>query len=224
MSPVRTWLSLVLAGSTLVGCRHAAPSQAPASPASPELQKLERYMTGAFSSAAQSKEDSRFFDIRLYMIPIWRERTDGPWLYVEQAAAAKLDKPYRQRVYRLRALPDGRVESQVFLLPGDALRFANAWQRPESLKEVSPEQLVPREGCSILLVDEGDALRGSTVGQACPSELRGATYATSEVTVKDGTLFTWDRGYDAQNQQVWGSEHGPYRFERVALESPDGPR
>jgi hypothetical protein len=222
MSLARCRHSLLLAALLLAGCRHAAESS-PATSTSPKpssaalLKELERYLTGSFTSAAQAQADSRFFDIHLHMSPLWPQREDGPWLYVEQAAAARLDKPYRQRVYRLRALEDGRLESQVFLLPGDALQYAGAWQRPELLAAVTPEQLVPREGCSILLTAEQQPLlfRGSTQGTSCPSDLRGATYATSEVTLQEGALLTLDRGYDAQGKQVWGSEHGPYRFERV---------
>jgi len=32
------------------------------------------------------------------MVQIWEERTDGYWLYVEQAIAGYQDKPYRQRI------------------------------------------------------------------------------------------------------------------------------
>lgn len=223
MSRVSSWSHLVLAGLLLGGCRHAAESAPPTgsesrSASAASLAELERYLTGSFSSQAQSREDSRFYDIRLEMARIWKERTDGPWLYVEQAAAERLDKPYRQRIYRLRTLEDGRLESQVFLLPGDALRYAGAWKKPELLAEVTPEQLVPREGCSILLEAQGAPrmFRGSTAGTSCPSDLRGAAYATSEVTLRQEGLLTLDRGYDAQGQQVWGSQHGPYRFDRVA--------
>jgi len=42
--------------------------------------------------------------------------------------------------------------------------------------------------------------------------MRGASYASSEVTLTATELNTWDRGYDAGGAQVWGSTKGPYRF------------
>ena len=72
-----------------------------------DLETLVEWMTGSFSSEAQAAADPDYFDIRLQMVPIWPDRADGAWLYVEQAAASSLDQPYRQRVYRLSAEADG---------------------------------------------------------------------------------------------------------------------
>ena len=66
-----------------------------------ELDTLVEWMTGSFSSQAQAQADERYYDIRLEMVPIWTDRDDGRWLYVEQAAASALERPYRQRIYRV---------------------------------------------------------------------------------------------------------------------------
>jgi hypothetical protein len=55
-------------------------------------------------------------------------------------------------------------------------------------------------------------MTGSTQGDGCASALRGAAYATSEVTLTAGELDSWDRGFDATGNQVWGSTKGAYRF------------
>jgi len=55
---------------------------------------------------------------------------------------------------------------------------------------------------------------GSTVGKLCESNLRGAAYATSEVTVKSDRIISWDRGFDNEDNQVWGAEKGGYVFLR----------
>lgn len=60
-----------------------------------ELSHLQQMMTGTFSSAAEAKSDSLFFDINLVMFPIWENDPNSKWLYVEQAATKYLDKPYR---------------------------------------------------------------------------------------------------------------------------------
>lgn len=183
-----------------------------------ELGRLTEWLTGSFSSEAQSVSDKDFFDIRLEMAPIWRSRTDGPWLYVEQAAAAKRDAPYRQRVYHLERRPDGALLSLVFTLP-DPQRFVGAWSDPERLNAIEPADLVAREGCAIVLRRRADGVfEGATDGSSCPSDLRGATYATSQVTLTRDLLRSWDRGFDADGKQVWGATKGPYEFRRLAAQ------
>lgn len=201
---------LLLGALLLVGCRSLAT----------DVDARQRFvvadlLTGSFSSEAQAAVDpEHFFDIRLFTTPIWTDRADGPWLYVEQASASALDRPYRQRVYRLVDVPDG-VRSDVFTLPGDALEFAGAWRDAARFDAISPEDLAERTGCSIHLVPIGAGFVGMTHGEGCESTLRGAAYATSKVQLSRDLLTSWDRGYDAEGTQAWGATEGPYQFVRL---------
>jgi len=176
------------------------------------LAKLVERMTGSFSSAEQAAADPDFFDIRLEMVRIWPDSDEAVWLYVEQAAATSLDKPYRQRVYRLNPLPDGSFMSEVFSIPYP-LRFAGDWRSDDPLPGVLPGTLEIRKGCTVFLRwnDEG-FFDGGTAGRNCVSTLRGAVYATSEVTVRSDAIVSWDRGFDSEGNQVWGAEKGGYVF------------
>lgn len=184
---------------------------------SEDLNTLQAWMTGSFSSAAQAAADPKnYFDIRLHMTPIWPGRGDAVWLYVEQAAAGRLDKPYRQRIYRLTQTGPNTFLSEVFTLPGDPLTFAGAYANPAMFASVTPDSLTPREGCAIVLHRSQDgSFNGGTSGSGCASDLRGAAYATSQAHITADSLRTWDRGYDDQGAQVWGAEKGPYIFVRV---------
>jgi hypothetical protein len=149
------------------------------------------------------------------MVPIWIERTDGFWLYVEQAAAGRLEQPYRQRVYHLTQEDDSTFRSDVYTL-SEPLRFTGAWRRSAPLIGLVPDSLTLRVGCSILMYPEGrDAFAGGTVGRGCESTLRGAHYATSEVRITATHIYSWDRGFDITDTQVWGALKGGYIFERV---------
>ena len=180
-----------------------------------DLDRLAGWMTGSFSSEQQSIADSAFFDIRLHMAPIWTDRTDGHWLYVEQAAASTLDQPYRQRVYHVTQVDDTTFRSAVFAFD-EPLRFAGAWQEAHPLSALTPDSLEVRTGCAIVLHREGDsAFVGSTIDRECESSLRGATFATSEVRITAGAVESWDRGFDAEGSQVWGAEKAGYIFDRL---------
>ena len=177
--------------------------------------RLAAWLAGSFSSQEQAVKDSAFLDIRLHMVPIWEGRDDGLWLYVEQATVSHQDRPYRQRVYRIRQRGDSTVESAVFELPAPE-RFAGSWAEPARLSMLAPDSLLPREGCAILLRQQGDsAFVGATVGRECESRLRGAVYATSVVLVTDSVMISWDRGWDSQGTQVWGAVSGGYIFRKL---------
>jgi hypothetical protein len=205
--------TLLLAACGTVG--HYDPPGSP--PLSPRVDQVWRWMSGAYSSAVQSKADPDFKNIDLHMQPMWRDRTDGRWLYVEQSMHEAADKPYRQRVYQLVDRDGGTVESLVYELPGDPMLFAGAWKSAAPLDQLTPEQLLPRSGCSVKLKAVAtDRWSGGTFSQSCESSLRGAAYATSEVQLTATELDSWDRGFDKAGQQVWGSTKGPYRFKKQA--------
>jgi hypothetical protein len=179
-----------------------------------DLDRLVSWMAGSFSSAAQAATDESFFDVRLHMAPIWTGRADGRWLYVEQAVADSQDRPYRQRVYRVRRVAPDLYESAVYFLP-DPDAAIGAWRMNDPLADVAPTDLEPRTGCEILLRRRGDAYVGSTLGRLCPSDLRGAAFATSDVRLDAAELVSWDRGFNAAGAQVWGARTGGYVFERI---------
>ena len=100
-----------------------------------DLETLATWMTGSFSSEAHAKSDSEIKNITLEMARIWPDRDDGVWLYVEQAAAENKKKPYRQRVYRLTAHPDGSFRSDVYTLPTPD-KHVGQYKKDEPLKKL----------------------------------------------------------------------------------------
>jgi len=199
----------LLLTSLLVACSAPAPGWRPK-----DLALLRDWMSGSFSSRIQALADpEHFYPIDLHICPIWDRRQDGPWLYVEQATASKPERPYRQRIHRLRLNGDGRIASEVYQLPGDPLELAGAWRDPRALEALAPELLLPREGCTVFLSWLADgSYGGSTEGLGCSSELVGAAYATSEMVIAENRISSWERGFDAAGTQVWGAELGPYLF------------
>jgi len=180
-----------------------------------DLERLISYMSGSFSSREQSLEDTTFFDIRLEMVPIWRERSDAHWLYVEQAVAGFENQPYRQRVYRVSKIDDSTYVSDAYLID-EPRRFAGEWKEEQPLAKLTPDSLILRENCGIYLKPEGDSVFvGSTKGTDCESSLRGSAYATSKVRIGEDYLYSWDRGFDTDGNQVWGAEKGGYIFKKI---------
>jgi CpeT protein len=179
------------------------------------LEHLFAFMTGTFSNAEQARGDQNFPNATLHMTPIWTARSDGPWLYLEQALADAPAHPYRQLIYQLANGPDASLEIRVFDLP-DPVAATGSWKDPARLDKLLPENLTARSGCTLILhLRPGGSIQGGTEGTGCASSLRGATYSAVETTITNLEITMWERGYNAAGVQVWGSLHGGYAFKRV---------
>ncbi|MBX3354551.1 MAG: chromophore lyase CpcT/CpeT [Phycisphaeraceae bacterium] len=216
---IRAAAPLALLAGTLGACS-STPTPTPHGEAATKAASL---MQGTFTSREQAQQDPSFREVTLRMAPIWTDRTDAKWLYVEQALASMPERPYRQRVYRVSQDADGTVESMVLSLPGDPLQYAGAWREAAPLGQLLPDLLEPLGGCVVFLRQEGASkFSGGTQGTNCVSTREGAAYTTSEVTLDERGITSWDRGFDANGAQVWGSTAGPYRFVRISTR-PDAP-
>ena len=179
-----------------------------------DLRNLYNMMIGSFSSENQSKVDSNYFDIRLKMVPMWSE-SEYYWLYVEQAMATNENKPYRQRVYRLSKVNDTTIESRVYTIKNGENYFGD-WKLENPLANLTIDSLEERKGCSIFLnkINKSE-FSGSTNKTDCESSLKGATYATSFVNIYTDMIISWDRGFDKEDNQVWGAINGGYIFDKI---------
>lgn len=188
-----------------------------------DMAFLKSLMTGTFTSAEQAKKDTNFFDISLQMVEVGSDERNF-WLYVEQAVSTAKDRPYRQRLYRVYQVDDTTVASVIYEFK-EPKQFVGAWTKDDSKKQlkdfiqlISTDQDTPnlifRQGCTMYLKKKGKTFEGSTKGNSCVSNLRGAAYATSTAVITEKGMVTLDRGYDASGKQVWGSEFGGYQFIR----------
>ena len=180
-------------------------------PQQSELELLQEMMTGSYDSSDQALQDSSYYNISLHMYPIWKNKPNVKYLYVEQALASKQDKPYRQRVYKLEHLADGKIASHIYTLKNDSL-FIGKWNEPEYFSKFGMSDLDIREGCEVILTKTAIGYEGSTNKDNCKSTLRGASYATSIVSMSSNEITSWDQGFNDKNEQVWGAVEGPYKF------------
>jgi len=179
----------------------------------PELNELFALMQGSFNSELQSLEDSAYYDISLHMYPIWTEK--GKFLYVEQALSSTQDKPYRQRIYEVKRESDSTFSSSVYTLESEE-KWVGKWKKPSLFDSISKEDISLKEGCEVILKRIGDYhFKGETKNNSCKSNLRGATYAISEVEIFKDKIISWDKGLNKIGNQVWGATKGGYVFDRL---------
>lgn len=182
------------------------------------LNTLKKLMSGEFTSQQQASTDTNFYNISLVMVPIWENTSSKKefWLYVEQAVAKIKDRPYRQRVYKVSQIDNRKFVSEIYELaqPKD---WILAWQTPSTFQSLKKSELISLNGCEVTLQKKFflPKFSGSTSPKTCNNIFRGASYATSEVEISKSGLKSLDRGYNADGVQIWGSENGPYIFNKI---------
>ena len=177
------------------------------------LSELFALMQGSFSSEIQSQVDSTYFNISLHMYPIWKDK--GQFLYVEQALNTKQESPYRQRIYEVTQLNDSTYSSAIYTIENDSL-WIGKWKTPEAFDSLTLDKVSKKEGCEVMLKRlEPNYYKGETGEKTCESVLYGASYATSEVEILEDKIISWDRGFDAKDEPIWGAEKGGYIFNKM---------
>lgn len=204
---MKTLFLSVLLSVLIIGCNCSKSSVSQKD--SSELKELVSIMQGQYSSEAHSKRDTSYFNISLRMVPIWKNK--GHFLYVEQAMFSKQEKPYRVRIYKITQNGDQFI-SQIHTLK-DEKSWIGKWKTPEAFDALTENDIELKQGCEVVLKRVGkNKFSGKTGDKTCPSELRGASYATSIVTVTENEILSWDQGFDKNGKQVWGAENGGYEF------------
>jgi hypothetical protein len=208
---MKNWL-LLAALSAVLTLFSAFSNIVPAS-SSDNFDLLKEYMSGSFSSEQQSKNDSDYFDIRLRMEPIWESTPNEFFLYVEQAMSSALEKPYRQRIYRVVREPDERFVSYIYSVNAPQ-RFVGKLGTDEVFSAITRDSLKLLDGCEVHLtfIPKMSQFEGSTGDHSCPSTRSGATYTTSRVVIGPKGMNSWDQGWNDAGVQVWGATKGGYEF------------
>ncbi len=202
-------LLALLISVTLFSCKSGKNSTS-ISKSQSNLNELVASMQGNYSSEKQSKKDTTYFNISLRMVPIWKDK--GNYLYVEQALFNKQEKPYRVRIYKVSQLSENEFISEIHTLKNEK-EWIGKWKTPEAFASLSEKDIELKQGCGVKLTrTDKNKFEGSTGNKTCPSELRGASYASSKVTVTENEILSWDQGFDKADKQVWGAEKGGYVF------------
>lgn len=183
---------------------------------SQELDLLTEWLTGSFSSEkqAQNSNDPYIYDVRMKIVSIWSDKKGGHWVYVEQAQVSTQNSPYRQRIYHL-LNEDGNLFDRIYRIPSEE-EYVGSWETPSDFDGLNEEDLTLAEGCDVhFSFDEAEnKFRGNTIGEDCSSSISGVEYLTSETSIFEEFLTSWDLGWNASGDTVLGPS-SPYEFEKI---------
>lgn len=189
---------------------------------SPELKRLGRYMAGEFDNQQQAIADPVWYvHLRLWQRPVPLFTEDSLCFFAEQANIVNLGKPYRPRIIRIYPDASNSLQVQYYML-NDTEAIRGAGQRPEVLKQLTPEQIEFLPGCSLALKYQEVAPNTyefsafSTTGTPCNFSYQGNNYQVSlgfEATAEEFRVY--DKGIDpTTGTAIWGALMGPFRFKK----------
>jgi uncharacterized protein (DUF1330 family) len=174
---------------------------------------------GEFSSAIHAQNDARYAPITWQIAEIWQgDANEARWLYTESWMDGA-ETPYMQRISRITPRGDGTLLAERFTIP-EANRFISAWSEPGRFAALSSDDLVPLRGCDAVFVRTGEnRFEGSTQGNLCRNDYKGASYVVSYNTLTANGMVNWDRGFDSEGKHLWGPQAGGYQFTRAGSDT-----
>jgi hypothetical protein len=189
-----------------------------------QVEEVVSHLVGAMDTSAQANANPDAPNVRITTCKVKVEnaallnRPHAVFLYQEQALSQRLSQPYRQRFLRIAPSANSLgVESTVFKPP-----IQKAWiglcGKPEAERFVQRRD-IGASNCSVFLQRRGENYIGETIAGGCPSDYKGAVRIKNRIVLHQAGMDTWDRGFDAAGNQVWGAKDKPYQFR---WQSPQG--
>lgn len=215
-------LSSFFLATGVVGCRNQ-PAQVQAQvPLNRQVEEVANRLQGVMTTTEQARSNPDAPDVRMTTCKVEVEDaaasqlTDSPvtFLYQEQALSSKLDQPYRQRFLRISVSGDRQSVESAGFEPANPQAFVGLCKKPETQRMVKLSDLGTYR-CSVFLKPIGENYQGETPESGCPSNYRGAARIANTVILQPGGMETWDRGFDAAGNQVWGAQDKPYQFRKL---------
>ncbi|ACK72526.1 conserved hypothetical protein [Gloeothece citriformis PCC 7424] len=187
-------------------------ASAQAVPVQTHINSVVSHLVGVMDTSAQVAKNPNKANVRMTTCQVTLTGgNDSIYLYQEQALTKTLDKPYRQRFLEIKpTLEPETVESKSYK-PLQAERLIGFCNKPLSERVLNVSEL-GEPVCSVFLKPSNNGYLGETQPEGCPANVRGAVTITNTILLHSEGMDTWDKGYDAQGNQVWGANDDPFEF------------
>lgn len=182
------------------------------------LEKLYGYLNGSFSSSNHSLYDSNFYDVTVRHCPVNIEGGDknSKYLILKQSLSLFQESPYRVRLLEL-SIEDNIIKSKNYELVSD-IDMTDACSK-DLIPTFRREAFSSDPKCILSLYEDNFKFIGTTGVPGCISNRNGASFVSSDVEISETFFKSLDRGWDSQNNQIWGSKDGPYIFLKTSFEN-----
>jgi len=182
---------------------------------------LKQWLSGIHRSTNDVIQ-GREVRIGLQVFPIWQDRIDGEWLYMESRIVGSENKPFLQRIMQLVATPNGLIRLYSYSIPR-ASDFAGAYYSPQVLTSLTQSQLSISNSCELLIKFKVTrTFVGENDSESCITNSRNIPLMTKFFAVSEANISFLDSGYDKLGKLEPGRLDVPVTF--LKFEDFDGSR
>ena len=187
------------------------PSSVLATPELNHVQAVVNHLEGKMDTSALTAAGGRV-GVRMTTCRVsLSDRPDAVYLYQEQSLKKSLDSPYRQRFLQIKSGEEKDTVISQSYKPINPQKWIGLCDRPEQKRLVDSRD-ISQPVCHVLLKPQVSIYVGTTPPEGCPTKARGAVKITNMIILHDRGMDTWDRGFDAAGNQVWGAKNESYQF------------
>jgi hypothetical protein len=188
-------------------------------PIDKQVNAVVSHLVGVMDTSAQANANPKVSNVRMTTCKVQiadstPKSSPSVYLYQEQALNENLNRPYRQRLLQIKPSADGKtVESKSYKLE-NSQTIAGLCNKPERQRIIESSS-IEKSVCSVFLKPSDKGYIGQTPSQGCPANVRGAVRITNTILLHSQGMDTWDRGFDAKGEQVWGATEQSYQYRWV---------
>ena len=200
--------------SLVIGTVALLTTPATAIAATPTVEAVVSHLVGVMDTSAQAaanpdKANVRMTTCRVQMVDA--ADSNSVFLYQEQALGDRLNQPYRQRFLQISA--NGQTVVSQSYKPQNPQDWINSCN--QSAPQLVKSEDLGESVCSVYLKPLIAVYVGNTPTSGCPANVRGAVKITNTIVLHADGMDTYDRGFDAAGNQVWGANDESYQFRWV---------
>jgi hypothetical protein len=207
------------AGAYLATMDHtlAEMAKAPASSLPQQAEEVASFLEGQMDTSVQAGANPKAPNVRMTTcrVQVTDAPTDPPsiFLYQEQALIKNPGQPYRQRFLQISPHDLNQTVRSLTFKPTHPATWIGFCNQPITSRVIQARDL-GSSICSVFLRGNGHSYIGHTPITGCPTNVRGAIRMTNRIELNSVGMNTWDRGYNAAGQQVWGAQSESYQYRR----------
>ena len=156
---------------------------------------LQMWLSGVHHSS-NNQINGKNVSVSLHVLPIWQDRIDGEWLYMESSIVDSTAKPFRQRVLQLVGSVNGAIRLYSYSIPR-ASDFSGSYYDPAILASLAPSQLSLTSGCDIVVaLNATRTFVGETDPNSCANQSLTPPAIANFFAVSEFNISFVDSNYD----------------------------